>query len=852
MEGSRPKIVYGEEAKSYVTEVLDNCVWRRATVVDGKTYWATDETGGIGEQIQDGKFKVRHMGGYLLLAPIDEDDSDDPEARAKAIQKLHIANPSRENDARVTAFVKSVAERLIKFHRGRKEPEDQQEGAFRMFTEKTASDIIDKITQAFVEILSEYGREVTAQDVQNMLDEDAIATVLFVKLTDFLPDLLVDRVLVTDVHGYLDDDFDNPGPELRPDSQMISSGLLSFQNKDFEGLRQRVLRTNVESLLRPLNRMDVKENDDGYESDSSRVSQEHCRMSPYYPPCDDDCWLRHIPLQGERAAETNAATIVTKSVPPIYQSLEPDYIRILTIQPGLRDTTLSCELTACSISSLAGDASGVTSIPFKALSYTWGDPTPCHIIKCNGYDLPIANNLYYALQYLRETDRPVAFWIDAICINQYDVAEKSEQIRHMYEVYQFATQVVVWLGPHYDNSELAMQSINHLENADNRHSILRRDHGAVCISNLERVVIFLESLFQRQWFSRSWIRQEIAAARKVIVKCGNDEIPWSSLKKIANCMWRLQEKIVSSGSEDTPHVIDKFRSSPLRYLRRKLFPGQSLVSDNGDLRSLWYYHAGGFLDYLMVSRVFEATDPRDKVYAVLGIADVPIESNDSLEAHGDHTPKMRVDYGAGVSEVYQYTAKYIINRDRNLDILCILSTHRDKNSSDLPTWTPDWRVPVSSIPMYANWDYVGYKFGAAGFTNALWQNQDEVGILVAQGFLLSTITELVPLGITSIPHPPEEPAGTAESFDPQEHLRRMALTSKGNSIVPSQAEVGDEVWILWGCKLPIVLRTVGDAGCKEQSKYTVVGPCYIPVYMWGRGLKEFQEARGEARKIVLV
>lgn len=185
---------------------------------------------------------------------------------------------------------------------------------------------------------------------------------------------------------------------------------------------------------------------------------------------------------------------------------------------------------------------------------------------------------------------------------------------------------------------------------------------------------------------------------------------------------------------------------------------------------------------------------------------------------------MRVDYGAGAPEVYQYTAKYIINRDQNLDILCILSSHRDKNSSDLPTWTPDWRVLPSEIPIYANWEYVSYKFGAAGFTKALWQNQDEVGKLVAQGFSLSKITELVPLAITSIPHPPEEPAGTAENSDPQKHLRRLALTDKGNSIVPAQTEVGDEVWILWSCKMPIVLRTVGDVEYKEQLKYAVVGP----------------------------
>jgi hypothetical protein len=70
---------------------------------------------------------------------------------------------------------------------------------------------------------------------------------------------------------------------------------------------------------------------------------------------------------------------------------------------------------------------------------------------------------------------------------------------------------------------------------------------------------------------------------------------------------------------------------------------------------------------------------------------------------------MVVDYAATVSEVYQYTAKYIINRDRNLDVLCILPTHHDHNSVDLPTWTPDWRVPVSSIPLNDSPEYFTNK-----------------------------------------------------------------------------------------------------------------------------------------------
>lgn len=55
---------------------------------------------------------------------------------------------------------------------------------------------------------------------------------------------------------------------------------------------------------------------------------------------------------------------------------------------------------------------------------------------------------------------------------------------------------------------------------------------------------------------------------------------------------------------------------------------------------------------------------------------------------------MKFDYSATISEVYQHTAKSLINRDQNLDILCILPTHRDATSADLPL---DTRLKCSIV-----------------------------------------------------------------------------------------------------------------------------------------------------------
>jgi hypothetical protein len=257
----------------------------------------------------------------------------------------------------------------------------------------------------------------------------------------------------------------------------------------------------------------------------------------------------------------------------------------------------------------------------------------------------------------------------------------------------------------------------------------------------------------------------------------------------------------------------------------------------------------GLLELLMVGRAFDTTDARDKVYSVLGMAEVPIE-DEKARQRGAPANCMRIDYSASISKVYQYLAKYIINRDQNLDILCILSTHRDAHSGDLPTWTPDWRVPTSTRSMYQNWDYFSYKWGAAGFTKTASQDQTDLGRLRVQGFVVANVTKLLPLSPTSIPHPPEAPSGDAILFDPDKHVRRFAMMEKGEGVVPASAVEGDAIWIVYGCKMPIALREVRNRGAELVCQ--VVGPCYVSVAMFGSALKAFHEDPNAVDRTVIL
>ncbi|KXJ85455.1 heterokaryon incompatibility protein-domain-containing protein, partial [Microdochium bolleyi] len=85
---------------------------------------------------------------------------------------------------------------------------------------------------------------------------------------------------------------------------------------------------------------------------------------------------------------------------------------------------------------------------FTALSYVWGDPAVMRNIVVDGVEVEVTKNLHDALQWFSgqgQLDMPI--WADAICINQQDLDEKSNQISLMSRIYKEASKVMCWLGP---------------------------------------------------------------------------------------------------------------------------------------------------------------------------------------------------------------------------------------------------------------------------------------------------------------------------------------------------------------------------------------------------------------------
>ncbi|KAK5700198.1 hypothetical protein LTR17_023141 [Elasticomyces elasticus] len=153
---------------------------------------------------------------------------------------------------------------------------------------------------------------------------------------------------------------------------------------------------------------------------------------------------------------------------------EQRQIRLLTVQKGDLEGDLACSLDVVSLDD---------AIEFTALSYVWGTEQPVCSIQVDGHTLWIRSNLHaYLILAADEQTKGRGIFIDAICINQNDTAERSSQVALMGRVYSQADEVVVWFGMEEEWTSLLL--FKHPSTRDNDvffHAAFRRRflHGDI-------------------------------------------------------------------------------------------------------------------------------------------------------------------------------------------------------------------------------------------------------------------------------------------------------------------------------------------------------------------------------------
>ncbi|KAM0132205.1 hypothetical protein ACHAPC_002985 [Botrytis cinerea] len=245
-------------------------------------------------------------------------------------------------------------------------------------------------------------------------------------------------------------------------------------------------------------------------------------------------------------------------------------------------------------------------IPYSALSYTWGCINKVEEIIVDSARIKVTFNLHMALKHLRSREEDQIFWIDALCINQENVHEKIHQIRQMGDTYKKAEKVVVWLGRGTEETDLVMDAMKRLQKASlSWHSAEWKDKASGWVDenneHLSNMCEQMRLLLDRPWFRRIWILQEVANARRTMtVHCGSISIP-------ATIFSQFPALIALNPTVHCQSVLD-------------IMPG---ISRNES----WWAQGQKLQTLLIKFRESEATDDRDKIYALLGMSSDAQRSN---------------------------------------------------------------------------------------------------------------------------------------------------------------------------------------------------------------------------------
>ena len=262
---------------------------------------------------------------------------------------------------------------------------------------------------------------------------------------------------------------------------------------------------------------------------------------------------------------------------------------------------------------------------YKAISYTWGDAHNRNQILVNGQAFNLHKNLWELLYHLRLSQETSFFWADALCINQSNLRERNFHVQFMGRIYQKAESVIVWLGlGSQDQTERrAIEFVKEI-------SAFRKAHpDAVSITT------YLKPEMQHRWdtlyrmtehyyWHRTWIIQEFLFASDIEVFSGKHKLQWKLFEDLVDLL-RCDPTLTSN-----PLISRILQSRTTRLtLRRKA-------------TSLTTLH-----ELLKEYSDSTCTEPRDKVYGILGLAADCAEDPDTGEALG-----VKPDYEKHIVEVF--------------------------------------------------------------------------------------------------------------------------------------------------------------------------------------------------------
>lgn len=587
-------------------------------------------------------------------------------------------------------------------------------------------------------------------------------------------------------------------------------------------------------------------------------------------------------------------------------SLPDRNIRLLHLKSGLEADPVVTDLVHASLNNLPS---------YEALSYTWGSTEKDNVISCNGRSFNITQHLLAALCHLRRNDgQDRVLWVDLLCIDQESDAERTEQVGFMKDIYAGAEHVLIWLGEEESSDVLAYGLLQQFD-------YVLQQHGHVDYSAVNNITSrlglpmadseewrSLVKLFQRAWFQRIWVIQEAVTARHATVACGPRTVDLDLILRVALAVRKNGMLGAWEIEGHAPGVYSALLIHELKALR-----------ENGESLEL--------LELLRRTKSYLATDPRDKVFALIGLA-----------SDGKRFER-KVDYSLQTDDVYAALAAHALVEQKDLTILSSCGLHLSYHSSlssstseagisQLPSWVPDWRLPndwkfpLGTIPYFqvinsslskvspsianrtltlhgllidvvshineghrraraTDYDPTQPESQAERFLRekaavdrswALISQHADVSRLPPDHTLKEAFWRTLTCDLTPLSHRADKSYGEGfyylqrmlDALDEkgnvdwgkvgraeialikrsQEFLhggqmwsleRNVAITQRGYvSRVPHTSIVGDMVAVLYGARVPFVLREIEGKDGKGTGRFRLIGECYVHGLMDGQ------------------
>ncbi|PNP78030.1 hypothetical protein FNYG_08756 [Fusarium nygamai] len=561
----------------------------------------------------------------------------------------------------------------------------------------------------------------------------------------------------------------------------------------------------------------------------------------------------------------------------LYQSLDKNKQEIRLIELSTQsddDGLLECKLLPATLLTDARKQ-------YLALSYCAGDPTDTKEILVNGVSCNIFANLHHALVLVRQYwmqssgQGPHRLWVDQLCINQHDLIERSHQVGFMREIYQSAERTLACLSTSPTSGE-GLKWFNDLCDAvtfqeddgtlqGNREGELGTEEGPESqgvirdsdrlsdtsrpkryggyTEQQSRVLHYLLDragidkfvngwiaffdLLSGSWWNRAWICQEFIVSGHVSFMFGHYSASWERCWKVLQDFCEIHGRFLMNRNLFLLVNGLPIGGPEARQLRRihDIVQERDLHRQVDHVRNAlgMKIHWSGSMDIktlLSHSRSCRSSDDRDRVYAMLGLA------SPGYNIFPDYSNDM------SASEVMIMTTRAIIEKEDSLGILAQATRLVQCKNLDVPSWVADWSSTEAADMDFGDreahsWSLMPRESPQCAFETITDPNdQTQAYALRVYGTFITRIK----VGMESWPD---------ADFDSAEGWFGNALISITD---------GDEVWILQGLRVPIVLRPYRDG-------YRVVSCAFItkrrPKDDFGTPLCIPEEARSNRRRIIL-